>query len=126
MSRRRLRPSHIAWTFIVTYEVLAREGELLSNAFDDTKRPWLTRAAIIYTALHCANLLPERLDIYARTADGITVLKPRVATLVTARFATLGLGDSSPAMGSRAAGTGHTGSPVIRVIRRIRPSSASL
>ena len=45
-------------------------GRMLSEAFDRriTRHPWLTRALIAYTAMHCANLLPEKLDIYHQAA----------------------------------------------------------
>lgn len=50
---------------VAAYELLAPEGELLSQGVDRAldKHPVLTTTVIGATALHLVNLLPERLDV---------------------------------------------------------------
>lgn len=68
----RPRPATLAWGAILgsaaIYEAIAPEGELLSEAVDRAlERPYgryLAYGAIGVTALHLANLLPERIDPY--------------------------------------------------------------
>ena len=65
---KRPRPSLAMWAGVVggilTYEVVAPENELLSEAADRAieAHPILTRLAIFLVALHLANLLPTRID----------------------------------------------------------------
>jgi len=69
-----VKPSDRAWLFlsggVVAYEVLALDGELMSEAVDRylETRPWLTRAVILTVAAHLLNLLPQRLDPLAQLA----------------------------------------------------------
>lgn len=57
-----------AWTAlaaaIAAYEILAQDGELLSEEVDRwiDAHPHLTRATIAIIALHLANLLPPAID----------------------------------------------------------------
>jgi len=70
-----VKPSDRAWLFlsggVVAYEVLALDGELMSEAVDRylEARPWLTRAVIVTVALHLLNVLPQSLDPLARFAS---------------------------------------------------------
>lgn len=49
---------------VVVYEFASREGELLSEAVDRylEEYPVVTTAAIVLTAMHLLNVLPERVD----------------------------------------------------------------
>lgn len=49
---------------VLAYELACPQGELLSEGADVavTGHPYLTRAAIGITALHLANIIPERYD----------------------------------------------------------------
>lgn len=49
---------------IIVYELAAPRGQLLSEAVDRwlEKRPWPTRLAVIVTAAHLLNVLPDRVD----------------------------------------------------------------
>lgn len=49
---------------VLAYELLAPEGQLLSEGVDRAleRHPILVRAAIGATALHLLNLLPEKID----------------------------------------------------------------
>jgi hypothetical protein len=70
-----MRYSTKAWlglgAYVVTTEVCAPDGELLSQAVDRwlEKRPGRTVSVltIVATALHLLNLLPERYDPFAIT-----------------------------------------------------------
>ena len=46
------------------YEVLARDGELMSEAADRymLRHPWLVRVVAFLLAAHVCNLLPDRCD----------------------------------------------------------------
>jgi len=63
-----MRPACKAWTalgaYVVTYNLLAPEDEMLSTGADRLleKRPWLTRAAIAMVAVHVANGVPASVD----------------------------------------------------------------
>jgi len=63
-------PSTKAWAGILScaalYEVLAPEGQLLSEGVDRAieKHKLLTLGAIAVTAGHLANVIPEKLDPY--------------------------------------------------------------
>ncbi|MFC4373359.1 hypothetical protein ACFO5K_04540 [Nocardia halotolerans] len=71
MWRSRIRAGHL-WLVLVgvvtVLEVIAPEGELLSEGVDRglEEHPLLVRAAIIITALHLINGLPQQLDPFAR------------------------------------------------------------
>lgn len=71
MWRTRIRAGHL-WialaSFITALEVIAPDGELLSEGVDRglEQHPLLVRAAIIVTAAHLLNLLPEKVDPFAR------------------------------------------------------------
>ena len=56
--------------YVTVYELIAPEGELLSEMIDRTliTHPWVTRTAVAVTALHLLNLLDERIDPYAYIA----------------------------------------------------------
>lgn len=60
-----------AWALIgvgvLAYEIACPEGELLSEGVDRAleRHPKATVAAIGITALHLANLIPERLDPFS-------------------------------------------------------------
>lgn len=64
----RFRHSDYAWTAlaaaVLTYEVLAPDNELLSEAVDRyrAKHPVLTLGAICLIAAHLARAIPQRLD----------------------------------------------------------------
>lgn len=51
---------------ILAYEIKCEQGELLSEGADRAieKHPILTRTLIGYTALHLANSLPEKADLF--------------------------------------------------------------
>lgn len=55
---------------VVVYEVAATEDELLSSAVDRwlTRRPILTHAAVVITAAHLLNLIPQRVDPFYNVA----------------------------------------------------------
>lgn len=59
-----------AWIAILAYELFCPPGEMLSESLDRKliRAPRLTEALIVYTALHCANRLPTRLDLFHQTA----------------------------------------------------------
>ncbi len=67
---RRATDGDYAWIAIgvgvLVYDLLAREDELLSEAADRYMglHPWLWRAAVLATALHVTNAIPEYLDIF--------------------------------------------------------------
>lgn len=67
-TRRRLGHSDIAWLsvfgHILALELIARDGELLSEAADRYMRahPWITRIAVYGTAVHLTNQIPEKMD----------------------------------------------------------------
>lgn len=66
----------LAWGAILAYEMVAPPGELLSEGADRSlsRYPILTRVAIGVTALHLANLLPEKYDPLHR---GLEFIKGR-------------------------------------------------
>jgi hypothetical protein len=59
-----------AWMAILAYELFCPPGEMLSESLDRKldRLPRLTEALIVYCALHCANRLPSRLDMFHQTA----------------------------------------------------------
>lgn len=63
-----MRASERAWLTlgigVAVYELLARDGELLSHQVDRwlEKHPIITTAVVTVTAAHLLNLLPPRLD----------------------------------------------------------------
>lgn len=63
-----MRPSEKAWLaiagFVVGYNLLARDGEMLSEKADDwdANRPWLSKTIITLVAVHLANAVPPALD----------------------------------------------------------------
>lgn len=63
-----MRAAERAWVAlgvgVLGYELLARDGELLSHQVDRwlEKHPVLTTAAVALTAAHLLNLLPPRVD----------------------------------------------------------------
>lgn len=59
-----------AWLVILVYELFCPPGEMLSESLDRRlhRAPRLTEGLILYTALHCANRLPERFDLFHRVA----------------------------------------------------------
>jgi len=69
-----MKPSDRAWMFlaggVVAYEILALDGELMSEAVDRylEARPIVTRAIVITVAAHLLNLIPRRLDPLAQLA----------------------------------------------------------
>ncbi len=71
--RTRIKASH-GWAalaiYVTIYELVAPEGELLSEMVDRTlvSHPWITRSVIAVTALHLLNVLDERVDPYAYIA----------------------------------------------------------
>lgn len=65
----RLRPAHVAWAAIgigvSAYELLAPQGETLSEGFDtimDSKLKYAAMGAVAITALHICNQIPEKYD----------------------------------------------------------------
>src|SRR6266436_7928562 len=50
---------------VLGYEVVCRDGQLLSECVDEwlVSRPILTRAAIAALALHLGNAVPQRYDV---------------------------------------------------------------
>lgn len=56
---------------VALYEVLCPKDEMLSHGVDKAleKHPVAVTAAIGYTALHLANLLPTELDLFHHTAN---------------------------------------------------------
>lgn len=73
MEKRKLQPRELAWLGIAAYELGALAvggGHTLSEGLDeycDNENRLVkygTRAWIGYTALHLANVLPKRIDIY--------------------------------------------------------------
>ena len=59
-----------AWVGIAAYELFCPRGEMLSESLDRRleRAPRLTEALIVYTALHCANRLPARFDLFHQAA----------------------------------------------------------
>lgn len=63
-----MRSAERAWVAlgicVLAYELLAKEGELLSHQVDRwlEAHPVLTSAAVTITAAHLLNILPQRLD----------------------------------------------------------------
>ncbi|QNJ57161.1 hypothetical protein L3Y21_gp108 [Gordonia phage Rabbitrun] len=55
---------------VIVYEVLADEGELLSEGVDRAllSHKWLTVGAVLVTAAHLLNVLPTWCDPYAQLA----------------------------------------------------------
>ncbi|USC17052.1 hypothetical protein [Rhodococcus sp. 11-3] len=57
-----------AWAWlaggVIAYEIMADEDQLLSNAVDRwlKSHPLATHVAVVVTAAHLLNLIPERLD----------------------------------------------------------------
>lgn len=59
-----------AWVTILAYELFCPPGEMLSESLDRKldRVPRLTEGLIVYTALHCANRLPPRWDVFHQAA----------------------------------------------------------
>ncbi|OCB41891.1 hypothetical protein A5677_00480 [Mycobacterium malmoense] len=63
-----MRPADRAWLMlagaILTYEIAADEGELLSEAADRymLAHPWITRTVVFSIAAHLCNLVKDRYD----------------------------------------------------------------
>lgn len=63
-----MRASQRAWTAlaigVAAYEVLARDGELLSHQVDRwlESHPVITTTVVVLTGAHLLNILPHRLD----------------------------------------------------------------
>lgn len=59
-----------AWLAIGIYEMACPHGAMLCEVLDDhiTRQPILMRGIIFYTALHAANLLPQRYDLIYQLA----------------------------------------------------------
>ena len=63
-----VRPADRAWLMlgaaILTYEIAANEGELLSEAADRymLAHPWITRFVVFSIAVHLCNMIDERYD----------------------------------------------------------------
>ena len=55
---------------VIVHEISAPAGHLLSEGVDRAleRRPWLTRAAVVYLAAHLLNLVPPRIDPLHRLA----------------------------------------------------------
>jgi hypothetical protein len=70
-------PGVTAWAILIggvaAYDALCPKGHTLSETADLAveKRPLITRAAIGYTALHLANLLPPKLDLFHIATKGL-------------------------------------------------------
>jgi hypothetical protein len=66
----RIRPADRAWLALAigvgAYELMAREGELMSHSYDRwlLNHPVMTWGATLITAAHLLNMLPERCDPY--------------------------------------------------------------
>lgn len=67
----RVRPGTVAWLAIFTYEFRCPPGQMLCQILDPIIARWpiLSRVVIIYTALHMANMLDEKLDAYYLLAE---------------------------------------------------------
>lgn len=71
------RPADWAWIAlavgVLTYELAARPGELLSEGVDRyrNRHPVLTAGVIVYLALHLLRVWPSRFDPLHRIATGI-------------------------------------------------------
>jgi hypothetical protein len=67
-------PAGRMWAFLllttIAWEIACPEEMLLSEEVDRwiARRPWITRGALLITALHLANLLPGWIDPYAHFA----------------------------------------------------------
>lgn len=78
-----LRPSDRAWLALLVgvavYEVLSRDGELLSEAADRYRQahPWLVRGAVIIVAVHLLRAVPDRYDVM-RQGWMLTVVRTRI------------------------------------------------
>ena len=59
-----------AWIGIVTYELFCPPGEMLSESLDRKldRAPLVTEALIVYTALHLANRLHPKVDLFHHAA----------------------------------------------------------
>lgn len=71
----RYRPADRAWITlaagILTWEILAPDGELLSEAVDRYRRrhPWLTATVITYISAHLLRVVPRHVDPLHRLAS---------------------------------------------------------
>ncbi|AYQ98523.1 hypothetical protein SEA_REPTAR3000_37 [Mycobacterium phage Reptar3000] len=86
-----MRPADRAWLAlvagVVAYEVFAPRGELLSEGMDRYlagRWAWPTRAAVVVTAAHLLNVLPDRIDPIHRL--GALVVPRRSFDLRTRRL----------------------------------------
>lgn len=64
-------PGESAWLVIVAYEFLCPPGQMLCQVLDPVIKRWpiLARLVIIYTALHMANMLDEKRDLYYQLGE---------------------------------------------------------
>lgn len=68
-------PAHKAWlaigAFVVGYELLAKEGQLLSEGWDKIidKHPIIGRALPLYVTAHVVNVLPESVDLIHKASN---------------------------------------------------------
>lgn len=55
---------------VIAYEIAAPKDQLLSEAVDRwlVKYPWPTRVAVVLTAAHLLNLIPNRFDPFYHVA----------------------------------------------------------
>lgn len=58
---------------ILALEMMARDGEQLSDAADRYMRahPWVTSTVVVVTAAHLTNLSPERIDPWMLAVRGL-------------------------------------------------------
>ena len=81
-----MRPADKAWlglaVGVLAYEIVAAEGELLSEAADRymLAHPWWTRAVVASIGLHLCNAVPERFDVLHWLFVAKHRLTPRRAT----------------------------------------------
>lgn len=64
----KVHPGDVAWALIAGYEVLCPRDEMLCHAIDRRilRNRILTRAAVLYVALHAADLLDPRFDLFTQ------------------------------------------------------------
>ena len=67
----RVRPGTVAWLAIFAYEFRCPPGQMLCQILDPIIARWpiLSRVVIIYTALHMANMLDEKRDLYYQLGE---------------------------------------------------------
>ena len=79
-----MRAEHAAWAGIAAYEagaLVKGGGHTLSEGLDylcgheNKAVKWGVRAAIGYTALHLANMLPDKLDLFHQATIKFNIIK---------------------------------------------------